>query len=61
LLGLVAVRLAFRQASDAVFERLRTFLDKWAERLVVALFATLGVLLVGDGIVWFFDNQLLRN
>ena len=61
LLCLLALRLVFRQASDAIFERLKVFLDKWAERVVVALLAVLGILLVGDGIMWFFDSSVLRR
>ncbi len=60
LLCLLALRLFFRQASDGIFARLKEFLDKWAERLIVALLATLGILLVGDGIMWFFGHSVLR-
>ena len=61
ILCLLTVRLAFRRQSDSLFERLRAFLDNWTERIVVWLFAALGILLIGDGIMWFFGNSILRS
>ena len=59
-LGLVVLlRLLLGERSRAPLERIKAFFDRWGQRVILALFVLLGVVLVADGIGWLLGYPLI--
>jgi len=59
LLCMLVLRLVFQEASEAIFAKVRTFINTWSRRLVTAGMLILGAVLVIDGLLWFFHESPL--
>jgi cytochrome c biogenesis protein CcdA len=55
----VVIKLLFPDRSQAIFEALTTWAERWGRRLVVVVLLVVGVLLVADGIAFLGGYPLL--
>ena len=59
LIGILVLRLALGDRSEAFLDRTRSFLSRWGRRVVVFLMIAFGLILVADGIGWFLGTPLI--
>ena len=59
LAAIVVVRSALGERSQDLLDRVRSFFDRWGQRVIVALMVALGIVLVADAIGWFLGAPLI--
>ncbi|QDG78523.1 GAP family protein [Labrenzia sp. PHM005] len=59
LVVIVAVSLLFGERSRPLLDLIRGFFDRWGQRVIVGLMLAFGVILVIDGVGWFFGMPLI--
>ncbi|MEO1226329.1 MAG: GAP family protein [Pseudomonadota bacterium] len=59
LIGIVVLRLALGDRSEAILDRTRSFLSRWGRRAVIFLMIAFGLIFVADGIGWFLGMPLI--
>ena len=59
LAAIVALSLLLGERSQRLLHGIRSFFDRWGQRLIVGLMLVLGALLVMDGVGWFLGTPLI--
>jgi len=59
LILLVVLKAALGRRGDQLLSRVKEFFDRWGSRIVAVLLLGLGLILVADGIGWFYGAPLL--
>ncbi|MDJ0948604.1 MAG: GAP family protein [Alphaproteobacteria bacterium] len=59
LAAVVVLSLVLGERSQRLLHNIRSFFDRWGQRLIVSLMLVLGALLIMDGVGWFLGTPLI--
>lgn len=59
LAAVVVLSLVVGERSQHLLHSIRSFFDRWGQRLIVSLMLLLGALLIVDGVGWFLGTPLI--